>query len=172
MGYEISGSFGAAIAQKERKGAGRVIALTGDGSYLMLNSDIYSAVLNSYPLTLIVCDNGGYAVISRLQTGHGANSFRTMLTENPNSPRVDFVAHAASMGADAYGVRDVKELSEKLAGTIHSERVVVIVIDTAPSTWTEGGAFWEVGVPEFSQKEDVIAARRSIDEEKKHQRIY
>lgn len=172
MGYEISGAFGAAIAQKERKGAGRVIALTGDGSYLMLNSDIYSAVLNSYPLTLIVCDNGGYAVISRLQTGHGANSFRTMLTENPNSPRVDFVAHAASMGADAYGVRDVKELSEKLAGTIHSERVVVIVIDTAPSTWTEGGAFWEVGVPEFSQKEDVIAARRSIDEEKKHQRIY
>ncbi len=172
MGYEISGAFGAAIAQKERKGTGRVIALTGDGSYLMLNSDIYSAVLNNYPLTLVVCDNGGYAVISRLQIGHGVNSFRTMLTENANSPRVDFLAHAASMGADAYRVRDVKELSEKISSTMRSDKVVVIVIETAPSTWTEGGAFWEVGVPEVSQKDAVITARRSIDAEKKNQRIY
>lgn len=174
MGYEISGAFGAAIAQKDRKKSGRVIAMTGDGSYLMLNSDIYSAVLLGYPLTLVVCDNGGYAVISRLQTGNGADSFRTMLTENPDVvvPRVDFVAHAASMGADAYRVTNVAELAEIVSLTRDSERVVVIVIEMAPAIWTEGGAFWEVGVPEVSHKPSVRDARRTLDEEKKKQRIY
>lgn len=174
MGYEISGAFGAAIAQKDRKKSGRVIAMTGDGSYLMLNSDIYSAVLHRYPLTLVVCDNGGYAVISRLQTSNGAESFRTMLTENSSEtvPRVDFVAHAASMGADAYRVTNVTELVAKIASTRDSKGVVVIVIEMAPAIWTEGGAFWEVGVPEVSDKPSVVSARRTLDEEKRKQRIY
>lgn len=173
MGYEVSGAFGAAIAQKERKKSGRVIAMTGDGSYLMLNSDVYSAVLHEYPLTLIVCDNGGYAVISRLQTSNGAESFRTMLTENSAIvPRVDFVAHAASMGADAHRVTNVTELAAKIVATRDSERVVVIVIEMAPAIWTEGGAFWEVGVPEVSDKPLVKDARLALVEEKKKQRIF
>lgn len=174
MGYEISGGFGAAIAQKDRKKSGRVIAMTGDGSYLMLNSDIYSAVLHNYPLTLIVCDNGGYAVISRLQTSNGAESFRTMLTENSKAPvhRVDFVAHAASMGADAYRAADVLELSEIISRTASSDRVIVIVIEMAAAEWTEGGAFWEVGVPEVSDKASVRSAREALNLEKKKQRIF
>jgi 3D-(3,5/4)-trihydroxycyclohexane-1,2-dione acylhydrolase (decyclizing) len=174
MGYEISGAFGAAIAQKDRKKSGRVVAMTGDGSYLMLNSDIYSAVLHGYPLTLVVCDNGGYAVISRLQTSNGAESFRTMLAENSDAvvPRVDFVAHASSMGADAYRVTNVAELAAKIDSTRDSDRVVVIVIEMAPTIWTEGGAFWEVGVPEVSDKPSVRDARRTLDEEKKKQRVY
>ena len=174
MGYEISGAFGAAIAQKDHKKSGRVIAMTGDGSYLMLNSDIYSAVLHGYPLTLVVCDNGGYAVISRLQTSNGAESFRTMLTENSSEsvPRIDFVAHAASMGADAYRVTNVTELAAKIASTRDSDRVVVIVLEMSPAIWTEGGAFWEVGIPEVSDKPSVIDARRTLDEEKKKQRIF
>jgi 3D-(3,5/4)-trihydroxycyclohexane-1,2-dione acylhydrolase (decyclizing) len=172
MGYEISGAFGAAIAQKDRKKLGRVIAMTGDGSYLMLNSDVYSAVLHKYPLTLIVCDNGGFGIISRLQTGHGTTSFRTMLTENPLNPRVDFVAHAASMGAETHRVSTISQLSEKISATRKSEKVVVLVIDTAPAVWTEGGAFWEVGVPEMSEKIPVNDARNAIDEQKKNQRIF
>lgn len=172
MGYEISGAFGAAIAQKDRKKSGRVIAMTGDGSYLMLNSDIYSAVLHKYPLTLVVCDNGGYGVISRLQTSNGAESFRTMLTEDSLAPRVDFVSHAASMGADAHRVTNVSELAAKIAATRNSDRTVVIVIEMAPTIWTEGGAFWEVGVPEISDKPLINAARRALDEEKKKQRIF
>jgi 3D-(3,5/4)-trihydroxycyclohexane-1,2-dione acylhydrolase (decyclizing) len=172
MGYEISGALGAAIAQKERKKTGRVIALTGDGSYLMLNSDIYSAVLLDYPLTLIVCDNGGYAVISRLQTGHGAASFRTMLTENPQAARVDFVAHAASMGAESHRVSTATELAEKIRQTRGSKKVIVIVIETAPTIWTEGGAFWEVGVPEISEKVPINDARLAVDKQKKAQRIF
>ena len=175
MGYEISGAWGAAIAQntmKNKKSSGRVIALTGDGSYMMLNSDIYSAVLHRHPLTLIVCDNGGFAVISRLQTGHGADSFRTMITENKNAPRVDFVAHAQAMGATTFRVKSISELSAKLVETQNSNDVVVIVMETAPATWTEGGAFWEVGVPEVSPKASVKAALAKVQEAKKSQRIY
>jgi 3D-(3,5/4)-trihydroxycyclohexane-1,2-dione acylhydrolase (decyclizing) len=175
MGYEISGAWGAAIAQntmKNKKSSGRVIALTGDGSYMMLNSDIYSAVLHRHPFTLILCDNGGFAVISRLQTGHGADSFRTMITENKNAPRVDFVAHAQAMGAKTFRVNTVSELSKTLVETQNSNDVVVIVMETAPATWTEGGAFWEVGVPEVSSKAEVKAALAKVHEAKKNQRIY
>ena len=175
MGYEISGAWGAAIAQntmKNKKSSGRVIALTGDGSYMMLNSDIYSAVLHRHPFTLILCDNGGFAVISRLQTGHGADSFRTMITENKNAPRVDFVAHAQAMGAKTFRVNTVSELSRTLVETQNSNDVVVIVMETAPATWTEGGAFWEVGVPEVSSKAEVKAALAKVHEAKKNQRIY
>ena len=172
MGYETSGAFGAAIAQKSMKSSGRVIALTGDGSYLMLNSDIYSAVLHDFPLTLILCDNGGYAVISRLQSGNGVDSFRTMINENPGAPRVDFLAHAASMGAETYRVASISELASKLDETRASKRVVVIVLETAPNTWTEGGAFWEVGIPDFSNKPAVNRARATLNEEKQRQRIF
>lgn len=175
MGYEISGAWGAAIAQnamKNNKSSGRVIALTGDGSYMMLNSDIYSAVLHRHPFTLVLCDNGGFAVISRLQTGNGADSFRTMITENASAPRVDFFAHAQAMGAKTFRVKTVAELSAKIVETQNSDGVVVIVMETAPATWTEGGAFWEVGVPEVSSNEEVKAARAKVQEAKKNQRIY
>mgnify|MGYP003344928590 FL=1 len=168
MGYEISGAWGAAIAQKE-KAQGRVIAMSGDGSYLMLNSDIYSAVIHRHPMTLILCDNGGFAVISRLQTSHGADSFRTMLDE---APRVDFVQHAASLGAHAIRVNSVTELGRALNDTREHDGVVVIVIETAPNTWTEGGAWWEVGVPEISSKKSVQKSRKELEEKKKEQRRY
>lgn len=172
MGYEISGAFGAAIAQKDMKKSGRVIAMTGDGSYMMLNSDIYSAVLHEYPLTLILCDNGGFAVISRLQTGNGAASFRTMITENNGAARVDFVAHAQSMGANTHRVTKISELTKKLQETANSKKVEVIVIDTAPTIWSEGGAFWEVGVPEVSAKKSIQDARAKLQMGKKNQRNF
>ena len=143
--------------------------MSGDGSYLMLNSDLYSAVIHQHPMTLILCDNGGFAVISRLQTSHGADSFRTMLDE---APRVDFVQHAASLGAHAIRVNSVTELGRALNDTREHDGVVVIVIETAPNTWTEGGAWWEVGVPEISSKKSVQKSRKELEEKKKEQRRY
>lgn len=172
MGYEISGGWGAAIARAKITPDGRVFALTGDGSYLMLNSDIYSAVLHATPLTIILCDNGGFAVIERLQTGHGADSFRTMLAESdrPNPARVDFVAHAASMGAQSQRLRTVEELTDALVASNGSKQVHVFVIETAPQVWTEGNAFWEVGVPEISEKDSVKTARLELLAGKARQR--
>lgn len=152
MGYEISGAWGAALARN----TGRVITLLGDGSYMMLSSDIYSAVLHGTALTVVVCDNGGYGVISRLQSNNGANSFRTMITENENAPRVDFQAHAKSMGASTHLAKSANEVAQIVAATRNSKKVEVIVIETAPATWSEGGAFWEVGVAdEFENSESI-----------------
>lgn len=151
MGYEISGAWGAALARKK----GRVISLVGDGSYMMLNSDIYSAVLHKTPLTFVVCDNGGFGVISRLQTNNGAASFRTMITEGDSAPRVDFVAHAASMGAKVFRAKSVSEVANFVRESFDSKEIVVIVVETAPKTWSEGGAFWEVGIDsDLESKED------------------
>ena len=157
MGYEISGAWGAALARKN----GRVITLLGDGSYMMLNSDIYSAVLHGTPLTLVICDNGGYGVISRLQTNNGANSFRTMITESADAPRVDFEAHAKSMGASTHRAKSAAEVAQILSATRNSTKVEVIVIDTAPATWSEGGAFWEVGVSDEFESSESIEMKRN-----------
>ena len=91
MGYEIAGAWGAKMARPD----GDVIAFVGDGSYLMLNSDLYSSVLTGQKLIVIVCDNGGFAVIERLQTGQGGRSFNNMLVATGDERlRVDWAAHA------------------------------------------------------------------------------
>ena len=130
MGYEISGAWGAALARRK----GRVITLLGDGSYMMLSSDIYSAVLHKTAMTIVVCDNGGYGVISRLQSNNGASSFRTMITESKDAPRVDFQAHAKSMGASTHRAESAEEVAQIVAATRNPKKVEVIVIETAPAT--------------------------------------
>ena len=104
MGYEVAGPWGAAMARSTTHPDGVVTALLGDGSYLMLNSELYSAALSGHPFVAVVCDNGGYAVIHRLQTGQGADGFNNLLDDcaGPGAEaglRVDFAAHAASLGA-------------------------------------------------------------------------
>ena len=92
---------------------GEVFCLVGDGSYLMLNSEIYSSVLSGRKFVLVVCDNAGFAVIERLQRNQGGHSYNNMLRDSlgPNSDvRVDFVAHAASMGAHAARASSIAEL--------------------------------------------------------------
>ncbi|CAB4331659.1 unannotated protein [freshwater metagenome] len=172
MGYEIAGAWGAAMQLKERGDGGVVFAMTGDGSYLMLNSEIYAAVLNKDHLVLVICDNGGFAVINRLQEGHGAASFRTMLQEKdqPEPFRVDFRAHAQSLGATAVQVESVAEFEQALAAAKAGEGVQVVVINTHPKMWTEGSTFWEVGIPEVTSRDAVKQAREELLINKKNQR--
>jgi 3D-(3,5/4)-trihydroxycyclohexane-1,2-dione acylhydrolase (decyclizing) len=161
MGYEISGAWGAAFA---RTGVD-VVALVGDGSYLMLPSDVYSTVLSGRKVIYVLCDNGGYAVIDRLQRHTGGAAFNNLLADSrrpdPGSatPEVDFVAHAASMGAIAERVETAAELEDALRRAKLADRTTVIVIRTDPGVWTGGDAWWETGVPEVSSREEVRAAR-------------
>jgi len=156
MGYELSGAWGARLARP----GGEVIAFVGDGSYLMLSSDLYSTVLHGQKVIAIVCDNGGYAVIERLQVGQGNASFANML----DGERVDFAAHARAMGCLAEHVADIAELEAAVGRARAADRTTVLVIDTAPQDWTPGGAFWEVGVPAVSARPEVQAARARLDE--------
>ena len=160
MGYEIAGAWGAALARGE--GEGEVLALVGDGSYLMLNSEIYSSVLSGRKFVLVVCDNGGFAVIERLQRNQGGSSYNNMLRDSrgPNSDvRVDFVAHAASLGAYATRAGSMAELEVALEQARGHDRTSVVVVDVREDDWTEGGLFWQVGVPEVSDLASVRDAR-------------
>ena len=169
MGYELSGAWGAKMAMPERE----VISFVGDGSYMMMNSDIYSSVLYGHKLIVIVCDNGGYAVINRLQVNQGGVPFNNQLAdcEPANLVYVDFAQHAASMGAISETVGSIDELETAFARARKSDRTHVIVIKTSPNDWTEGGSFWEVGVPTTSHRPEVLKAGEIMREGKKQQRI-
>jgi 3D-(3,5/4)-trihydroxycyclohexane-1,2-dione acylhydrolase (decyclizing) len=168
MGYEISGAWGAKLARPD----GDVIAFAGDGSYLMLNTDLYSSVITGQKLIVVVCDNGGFAVIDRLQTGMGGRSFNNMFDNTgPERVRVDWAAHAAALGCRAESVDTIRELEEALGRARASDRTTVIAIETAPDRWTPGGAFWEVGVAEVAEREEVRAAHDRVGEGKRRQRV-
>jgi 3D-(3,5/4)-trihydroxycyclohexane-1,2-dione acylhydrolase (decyclizing) len=172
MGYEVAGAWGAALAYESTGRAGKVISMVGDGSYLMLNSEILSAVNNGNSIIYILCDNQGFAVIQRLQTSNGSKSFRTMFNDldldKPAS--VDFVAHAKSMGANAKKVT-LERLKDEFASAKNYSGVSVLVIDTHPSKWTEGGAFWEVGVSGSSNEAAIQSAHARQVEGKAKRRI-
>lgn len=169
MGYEIAGAWGAKMA----RGDGDVIAWVGDGSYLMMNSDIYSTVFTGHKVIFMVLDNGGFAVINRLQVNTGGEEFNNLLrtARHENFFRVDFAQHAASMGAAVERVTAVADLPDAYARAKASDRSYVIVMEVNEYTWTEGGAWWEVGIPEVSDREQVRVARGALDAEKKHQRV-
>ena len=169
MGYEIAGALGAKMADPGRD----VIAFVGDGSYLMMNSEIYSSVLTRHKLILIVCDNGGFAVIDRLQTGQGGKSFNNMLVDCKVEQvvPVDFMRHAESMGARAEKVRSLAELEQAFVRAKAADRTAVVVIEVAVQQWLPGGAWWDVGVPEVSERAAVREARARMDGERAAQRV-
>jgi 3D-(3,5/4)-trihydroxycyclohexane-1,2-dione acylhydrolase (decyclizing) len=168
MGYEIAGAWGAKLARPE----GEVFAFVGDGSYLMLNSELYSSVLTGHKLVVILCDNGGYAVIDRLQKGQGGRSFNNMLDAVADTrPKVDWAAHARSLGCEGIAVDSIRELEEAVERARAADRTTVIAIETAPDRWTPGGAFWEVGVAEVSDRSEIATARQQMLEGKRRQRV-
>ena len=169
MGYEISGGWGAAMALPEKD----VTVFVGDGSYLMMNSDLYSSVLSGHRMTVVVCDNGGFAVINRLQVNQGGVPFNNLIADSRivEEVRVDFAAHAAAMGCNAETVSSIAELEGALERARTADRTTVIAMRTDAYTWTEGGSFWEVGVPEVSPRPEVLAARAELDEGKRAQRL-
>jgi 3D-(3,5/4)-trihydroxycyclohexane-1,2-dione acylhydrolase (decyclizing) len=172
MGYEIAGGWGAKIAEPERD----VIVLVGDGSYLILNSDIYSSILSGHKIIVIVCDNAGFAVINKLQTNTGNQSFNNLLKDcahqraSPELPRVDFVQHAQSMGANAEKIADASGIAGALARAKASEVSYVIVVETDQHRWSNVNAWWEVGLPQVSDIDAVNQAREQWDIGRKKQR--
>jgi len=170
MGYETSGGWGAAMAQPDKE----VVVFCGDGSWMMLNSDVYSSVLHGHKMIVIVCDNGGFAVINRLQTGMGGEPFNNLIKDNPtvvNPVPVDFAAHAAAMGALSETATTIEELEAAFGRARDADRTYVIAMVTDAYSWTEGGSYWEVGVPEVSELESVADARAEIQAGKQDQRI-
>ncbi len=175
MGYEISGAWGARIAQTEQEPDQDTIVFIGDGSYLLMNSDIYSSVLSDKKLIICVLDNGGFAVINKLQNNTGNESFNNLIADCPTIPKpfaVDFEAHAAAMGATAETVANPAELGEAFKRAKASDKTSVISMKVdAHEGWTaEGHTWWEVGTPEVSDKPNVREKHKEVEDGRKRQR--
>jgi len=175
MGYEIAGGWGARIAQSEAEPDQDTIIFTGDGSYLLLNSDIYSSVLTKKKLIILVLDNGGFAVINKLQNNTGNESFNNLIADCPTVPEaftVDFEAHARSMGADAVTVANPAELGEAFKRAKASDKTSVIVMQVDPyEGWTtEGHTWWEVGTAQVSENPTVREKHEEWESERAKQR--
>ena len=172
MGYEIAGGLGVKMARPDQE----VIVFVGDGSYMMLNSEIATSVMLGKKLIIVVLDNRGYGCISRLQVASGSPAFNNMLDdcvpEGGNASCIDFAMHACSMGADAVHVKDVNELKAAMTRARAATRTQVLVIDTTHTRSTDdGGCWWEVAIPEVSARSEVNTAHERYIEAKKAQRL-
>ncbi|MCG8357240.1 MAG: thiamine pyrophosphate-dependent enzyme, partial [Kiloniellales bacterium] len=169
MGYEVAGGWGAAMADPTRT----PIVMVGDGSYLMMNSDVYSSVLSGHKMIVVVCDNGGFAVINRLQNFKGGASFNNLIADcRVKAPfAVDFAKHAESMGAYARHAESLADLEAAMDWAKETDRTTVISIKTDGFAWVPGDADWDVGVPEVSEREAVRTARKDHDAIRAKQRV-
>jgi 3D-(3,5/4)-trihydroxycyclohexane-1,2-dione acylhydrolase (decyclizing) len=166
MGYEIAGGLGVKMAAPGRE----VIVMLGDGSYLMMNSEIATSVALDRKLVIVLLDNRGFGCIHRLQGSVGGEQYNNLWTSSYPSGGVpiDFASHARSMGALAERVENLHELEAALGRARAADRTSVIVIDTDPARGTkEGGAWWDVPVAEVSSSPAVAAAHAEYSRRRK-----
>ncbi|GGB17963.1 3D-(3,5/4)-trihydroxycyclohexane-1,2-dione acylhydrolase (decyclizing) [Allosediminivita pacifica] len=172
MGYEIAGAMGLKLARPERE----VICFVGDGSYMMANSELATAVMRRVPFTVVLTDNRGYGCINRLQQGSGGAPFNN-LYEDCNieqQPEIDYAAHAAAMGAHAVRAATIAELEGHVAEARERDIPTVIVIETDPSEgpgFGEAGHWWDVAVPETGETDELGKAYAAYLEQKQRQRL-
>jgi 3D-(3,5/4)-trihydroxycyclohexane-1,2-dione acylhydrolase (decyclizing) len=170
MGYEIAGGLGVKLARPEAE----VVVMVGDGSYLMANSELATAVMLGAKITVVLLDNRGFGCINRLQMATGGANFNNLLKDARHEvlPEIDFAAHAASLGARARKVQSVADLETAIAESRREKGPAVIVIDTDPLPSTEaGGAWWDVAVPAVSTRQEVQKARAAYEVALKRQRV-
>ncbi|GHC16535.1 3D-(3,5/4)-trihydroxycyclohexane-1,2-dione acylhydrolase (decyclizing) [Gemmobacter nanjingensis] len=166
MGYELAGAMGLKLAQPARE----VICFVGDGSYMMANAELATAVMRRIPFTVVLTDNRGYGCINRLQTlGCGGAAFNNLYEDCliEDQPRIDYAAHAASMGAHAVKVAGLAGLQRAIREARGRQKPTVIVIETTardfPGTGIETvagphGHFWEVAVPAVGDRDTMREA--------------
>ena len=157
MSYEISGALGIKMANPDKE----VISFVGDGSYLLNNTDIYSSVITKNKLIIIVCDNGGFAVINRLQLFKGGKEYNNLLksSNTPGLVDVDFAKHAESMGAKSEHVTSISDLEAAFKRAKASDVTYVISIKTHAYKWVEGSSFWDsptLEIPTTKENEEAL----------------
>ena len=170
MGYEIAGGLGVKIARPESE----VIVMVGDGSYLMMNSEIATSVMLGRKLIIVVLDNRGFGCIQRLQIASGSARLNNMLDDcvapGGEVPVIDFALHARSLGADSVHAASIDAFRAAMEAARAATRTQVIVINTTHTRTTDdGGCWWEVAIPEVSERAEVGEARAAYVAAKKEQ---
>ncbi len=169
MGYEIAGGMGVKMASPDRE----VIVVVGDGSYMMLNSELATSVMLGQKIIVVVLDNRGFGCINRLQNATGGAAFNNLLencqSTEQGAPKLDFAGHARAMGAQAEKVTGIRELERAMLRARDAEQSYVITLDTDPYCTSEGGYWWDVAVPEVSARDSVNQAHTDYQHAKRKQ---
>ncbi|MDG6895328.1 3D-(3,5/4)-trihydroxycyclohexane-1,2-dione acylhydrolase (decyclizing) [Volucribacter amazonae] len=177
MGYEINAALGVKIAQPQRE----VYALLGDGSYMMLHSELVTSIQEGKKINIILFDNMTNGCINNLEIGHGMESFGTEFRfRNPETHQldggfvpVDFAMNAASYGCKTYKVTNEQELRAALAEAKQQQVSTLIDIKVLPKTMVHGyGSWWHVGVAAVSSKQRVQQAYAELQQRLKEARVY
>ena len=175
MGYEIAGGLGVKLAEPERE----VVVMVGDGSYLMMNSEIVTAVGEGIRLTIVLVDNHGYQCILGLQRAVGVSDFGNELRYRDNGTKlltgdyisVDFQKHAEAMGANAIVATTAEALTKAIADAGKADRLTVIVVPVDPEKRMPGmGTWWDVPVAAVSSEETTRKTREGYEKAAKNQR--
>ena len=171
MGYEIAGGVGVKMARPDKE----VVVMVGDGSYMMMNSEIATSVSLGQKLIVVVLDNHGFGCINRLQMATGGANFNNLWRDCAMvvQPDIDFRKHAESMGAVAVKASSIGDLEAALEAAKAADRTTVVVIETHPLVTTEaGGHWWDVAVPEVSSRAEVAKAREQYLSDRRLQRVF
>ena len=182
MGYEIAGGLGVKMADPSRE----VYVMCGDGSYLMMNSEIVTSIQEGYKLTIVLVDNSGFSSIGALSRSAGSQGFGTQYRYRKNGSigldteedsgdvlPVDLASSAESLGAQVIRTQSIQELKDALARAKEVEKTTVIYV---PVDRYEGvpdyESFWDVPVAEVSEMETVVAAREEYAGNKQFERSF
>ncbi|MGB8474464.1 MAG: 3D-(3,5/4)-trihydroxycyclohexane-1,2-dione acylhydrolase (decyclizing) [Candidatus Acidiferrum sp.] len=175
MGYEIAGGLGVKMAAPDRE----VFVMVGDGSYLMMAQEIHTSIQEGYKLNIVLLDNHGFASIGGLSEACGSGGFGTQYRRRRNgnldgaTVEVDFVASAASLGADAVRVQTLGELKNALVAARASLKTNVTVIEVDGKVRVPGyESWWDVPIAEVAEMESVRAAREAYEKGRKRERLF
>jgi 3D-(3,5/4)-trihydroxycyclohexane-1,2-dione acylhydrolase (decyclizing) len=177
MGYEIAGAIGAKMADPSRE----VYVFLGDGTYLMMPSEIVTSLQERVKLIIVLVDNHGFASIGGLSRSLGSDGFGTRLRfrnqesqqlDGENLP-VDYVANARSLGAHAIKAESLADFRKALEQARSSDRTTVIVVETEPEVRVPGyDSWWDVAVAEVSESGSVQKSRAAYEEGRKKERYH
>ncbi len=177
MGYEICGALGAKLAEPDRE----VYAFVGDGSYMMLHSELITSIQENHKINILLFDNNGFGCINNLQMGMGMGSFGSEFRfrnsasgkTDGNLIPIDFAQSAAAYGAKTYSVRTIEELRAAIEDARRQKVSTLLDIKVLPKTMTNGyESWWRCGVAQTAEKESVQAAGREMAEEIQKVRQY
>lgn len=177
MGYEVNAALGVKMACPERE----VYSFLGDGSYMMLHSELITSIQEGLKINLLVFDNMSFGCINNLQMGHGMGSFGTEFRyRNPKTGKldgqlmtIDFAKNAESYGCKAYTVRNEEELRKAIEDAKKQHVSTLIDIKVLPKTMTHDyESWWRVGTAEVAEKESVVEASQRVKTELSKARRY
>ena len=179
MGYEVSGALGVKLAIGEKR---EVYAMTGDGSFNMLHSELITSVQEGKKINVVLFDNASFGCINNLQMGTGNDTMCTEMRMRKEADRlhhkgsfmhIDYAAIAKAYGCVSYTVRTAEELEAALEDSKKQTVSTLIDIKVLPKSMTEGyGGWWRVGVAEVSERESIQSARKTLEEHLKEARRY